>query len=73
MAIEKVMARRTLGISVKDGMNADGTDKLKTYSYSKLKDTAADALAVGKALGSLMNSEVAEVIVTEKSTLTEVM
>ena len=56
-------------------MNADGTDKLKTYSYSKLKDTAADAdvLAVGKALGSLMNSEVAEVIVTEKSTLTEVM
>ena len=75
MAIEKVMARRTLGISVKDGMNADGTDKMKTYSYSKLKDTAADAdvLAVGKALGSLMNSEVAEVIVTEKSTLTEVM
>ena len=60
MAIEKVMARRTLGISVKDGMNADGTDKLKTYSYSKLKDTAADVdvLAVGKALGSLMNSEV---------------
>ena len=44
MAIEKVMARRTLGISVKDGMNADGTDKLKTYSYSKLKENECPKL-----------------------------
>ena len=75
MSIEKVMARRTLGISVKDGLNGDGTDKLKNYSFSKLKDTApdADVFAVATAIGGLMNKEVAEVTITEKSTLSEVM
>ena len=34
MAIEKVMAKRTLGIYVKDGVKAAGTDKLKAYNYS---------------------------------------
>ena len=30
--VEKVLAKRTLCINVKNGMNADGTDKVKGYS-----------------------------------------
>ena len=42
MAIEKVVAKRTLGIYVKDGVKADGTDKLKAHNYGGVKDTATD-------------------------------
>ena len=73
MAIEKVMAKRTLGIYVKDGVKADGTDKLKAHNYSGVKDTATDEniFAVGQSLSTLMAKDLVEVAITEKSTLTQ--
>ena len=62
-------------INVKNGMNADGTDKVKGYSYNKVKETAADAdiFAVGYAMAGLMDKELADISISEKSVLTEVM
>lgn len=73
MAIEKTMVKRALNIYVKDGVNADGSDKLKPHTYNKVKESAAEAdiLAVANGLGSLMAKEVGEIAVTEKSVLTE--
>ena len=74
MAIEKVVAKRTLGIYVKDGVKADGTDKLKAHNYScGVKDTATDEdiFAVGQSLSTLMAKDLVEVAITEKSTLTQ--
>ena len=73
MAIEKVMAKRTLGIYVKDGVKADGTDKLKAHNYGGVKDTATDEdiYAVVQSLSTLMAQDMGEVAITEKSTLTQ--
>ena len=75
MAIEKVMAKRTLGIYVKDGVKSDGTDKLKAHNYGYVKDTASDEnlFAVGQSLSTLMAKDLVEVTITEKSTLTQGM
>lgn len=73
MTTEKTMVKRALNIYVKDGVNTDGSDKLKARTYNKVKASASDAdiLAVADGLGSLMAKEVAEIAVTEKSVLTE--
>ena len=49
MAIEKTIAKRTLGINVKDGYTASGTDKFKCHNYPNVKETASneDIFAVG--------------------------
>ena len=73
--VEKALEKRTLCINVKNGMNADGTDKVKGYSYNKVKETAADAdiFAVGYAMAGLMDKELADISISERSVLTEVM
>ena len=75
MAVEKTLAKRTLSINVKDGVSTNGSDKFKAYSYSKVKEGAAEAdiFAVGTAIAGLMDKEVSDISVTEKSILTEVM
>ena len=75
MAIEKVIARRTLSVYVVDGTNGDGSEKLKAHSFSKVKDTASgeDVVAVASALGGLMSRPVGDVRITGRSTVTEVM
>ena len=75
MAVEKSLAKRSMAINVKDGVNADGTDKLKACNSGKIKEAASveDIFAVGTAMGGLMAKEVVEITVTEKSTLTQGM
>ena len=75
MAIEKSLAKRTLSVNVKDGVNSDGSDKIKACNYNKIKEGASveDIFAVGTAMGGLMDKEVVEITVTEKSTLTQGM
>ena len=75
MAIEKSMAKRTLSINVKDGVNSDGSDKTKACNYGKVKADAApeNIFAVATAMGGLMSKEVVDITITEKSTLTDVM
>ena len=67
MAIEKSLAKRTLSVNVKDGVNSDGSDKIKADA------TVENIFAAGTALGSLMAQEVVDIALTEKATLTEVM
>ena len=75
MAIEKTIAKRTLGINVKDGVKADGTDKLKAHNYGGVKDTATDEniFAVGQSLSTLMAKDLVEVAITDRATLTQGM
>ena len=75
MAIEKSLAKRTLSVNVKDGVNSDGSDKIKACNNSKIKAdaTVENIHAAGTALGSLMAQEVVDIALTEKATLTEVM
>ena len=75
MAIEKVVAKRTLGIYVKDGVKADGTDKLKAHNYGGVKDTATDedSFAVGQSRSTLMAKDLVEVAITDRATLTQGM
>ena len=75
MAIEKVIAKRTLNLYVVNGTNADGSEKLKAHSFANVKDAAAieDVHAVATAIGGLMETPVVEIGITEKSTLTEVL
>ena len=75
MAIEKVIAKRTLNLYVVNGTNADGSEKLKAHSFAKVKDSASneDVYAVATAIGGLMETPVVEIGITEKSTLTEVL
>ena len=75
MAIEKSLAKRTLSVNVKDGVNSDGSDKIKACNYSKIKAdaTVENIFAAVTALGSLMAQEVVDIALTEKATLTEVM
>lgn len=73
MAVQQTISKRTLNLYVKDGVNTDGSDSLKTKTYSKIKAgaSAEDILAVAEAIGGLMVNEVAEVALTEKSLLAE--
>ena len=75
MAIEKAIAKRTLSINVKDGVTTSGADKFKAHNYPNVKDTAADAdiFAVGTAIAGLINKELVDITVTEKSMLSEVL
>ena len=75
MAIEKTIAKRTLGINVKDGVTTSGADKYKCHNYPNVKDTATaeDVFAVGVAMAGLIDKELSDVSITEKTVLTEVM
>ena len=75
MAIEKTIAKRTMNINVKDGFTASGAEQVKAHNYPKVKETAADAdiFAVGTAIAGLINKELVDITVTEKSMLSEVL
>ena len=49
MAVEKSLAKRSMAINVKDGVNADGTDKLKACFVKQAFKHAQLICALGKA------------------------
>ena len=71
---ESLVSRKLL-LAVHDGVNASGTAKIKTRSYSNLNaDASTEAMFVtAKALGSLMDNELANVFYDDKSLLQEVV
>ena len=73
MAIEKVVAKRTLGIYVKDGVKADGTDKLKAHNYGGVKDTATDdaSRGAGHRRSPPTATALVEVAMTDRATRTQ--
>ncbi len=72
--VSREIVRRTLGISVTDGVDGSGSAKTKIYSYNGLKNDASDAglLQAGEALGSLMQPTVQGVRVTEVAEILEI-
>ena len=73
MAATMNVVKRTLGISISRGEDADGNPVSKSYTYSNVKPDAEPAkiLAVGKALGGLFDNDITGLVVVERSSLTE--
>lgn len=69
MAAEKTVLSQTMSINTEDGFDTEGQPKVKAHNYSGISKTAgAEALVkAGMALGGLMDSEVANIVVTEKA------
>ena len=64
---------QTMSINVEDGFDGEGTAQTKAHTYSGIKkDASADELVkAGTALGSLMENEVVNIVVTEKAEVAE--
>ena len=66
MAAAKTVLSQTMSINVEDGFDGEGTAQTKAHTYSGIKkDAGADELVkAGTALGSLMENEVVNIVVT---------
>ena len=79
MAAQKTVLSQTMAINVEDGFDDEGGAKTKAHTYSGIKkdasadkDATADELVkAGAALGSLMENEVVNIVVTEKAEVAE--
>ena len=73
MAAVMNVVKRTLSLSIARGQDADGNQVSKSYVYSNVKPDAEPAklLAVGKALGGLFDNDITDLVVVERSTLSE--
>ena len=73
MAVTMNVLKRSLSVSIARGQDANGNALTKSYTYSNVKpDAEPDKLmAVGKALGGLFDNEMTELVVVERSSLTE--
>ena len=73
MAINQNLLKRSLVINVEDGVNADGSTRTKSRTYSEIKaDPAVESLsAAGKALASLMANNMVNIMLNDRSELVE--
>lgn len=73
MATERNVIKRSLNLYVEDGVNNDGSQKIKLQTYNGLKESATDEdiLAVADAIASLKSKTVQQVVVSEKVELVE--
>lgn len=73
MAINQELVKRSLVINVEDGINADGSARIKTRTYSGIKeDSEVDNLySAGTALASLMATPMVGIMLNDRSELVE--
>ncbi|MBR2183225.1 MAG: DUF1659 domain-containing protein [Acidaminococcaceae bacterium] len=73
MAAVMTVIKRTLTLSIIRGRDAEGNTVTKSYVYSNVKPNVEPAklVAVGKALGSLFDNEIAGLTVVERAMLME--
>ena len=73
MAINQNLLKRSLVINVEDGVNADGSTRTKSRTYSEIKeDSQVDKLfEAGNALASLMANNMVNIMLNDKSELVE--
>ena len=73
MAINQQLLKRSLVINVEDGVNADGSTRTKSRTYSEIKeDSSVDNLfSVGNALASLMATPMVSIMLSDRSELVE--
>lgn len=64
MAVKSTKVQSTMVLKIKTGLDSKGKDIIKKTSFSKVKVMASDEniLAVGSAMGALLNYPVTEVV-----------
>ena len=73
MAINQNLLKRSLVFNVEDGVNADGSTRTKSRTYSEIKeDSQVDKLfEAGNALASLMANNMVNIMLNDRSELVE--
>ena len=73
MAINQNLLKRSLVINVEDGVNADGSTRTKSRTYSEIKeDSQVDKLfEAGTALAGLMANNMVNIMLNDRSELVE--
>ena len=73
MTINQNLLKRSLVINVEDGVNADGSTRTKSRTYSEIKeDSAVERLyEAGNALASLMANNMVNIMLNDRSELVE--
>ena len=73
MAINQNLLKRSLVINVEDGVNADGSTRTKSRTYSEIKeDSQVDKLfEAGNALATLMANNMVNIMLNDRSELVE--
>ncbi len=73
MTINQNLLKRSLVINVEDGVNADGSTRTKSRTYSEIKeDSQVDKLfEAGNALASLMANNMVNIMLNDRSELVE--
>ena len=73
MAINQQLLKRSLVINVEDGVNADGSTRTKSRTYSEIKeDSQVDKLfEAGNALAGLMANNMVNIMLNDRSELVE--
>ena len=71
--INQQLIKRSLVINVEDGVNADGSTRTKSRTYSEIKeDSQVDKLfEAGNALASLMANNMVNIMLNDRSELIE--
>ena len=73
MTINQQLIKRSLVINVEDGVNADGSTRTKSRTYSEIKeDSAVESLyETGNALAGLMANNMVNIMLNDRSELIE--
>ena len=73
MTINQQLIKRSLVINVEDGVNADGSTRTKSRTYSEIKeDSQVDKLLeAGNALAGLMANNMVNIMLNDRSELVE--
>ena len=71
--INQQLIKRSLVINVEDGVNADGSTRTKSRTYSEIKeDSQVDKLyEAGNALAGLMANNMVNIMLNDRSELVE--
>ena len=71
--INQNLLKRSLVINVEDGVNADGSTRTKSRTYSEIKEdsTAESLFEAGNALASLMANPMVNIMLNDRSELVE--
>ena len=73
MTINQNLLKRSLVINVEDGVNADGSTRTKSRTYSEIKEdsTVESLYEAGNALASLMANNMVNIMLNDRSELVE--
>ena len=73
MTINQQLIKRSLVINVEDGVNADGSTRTKSRTYSEIKEYSAveNLFEAGNALAGLMANSMVNIMLNDRSELVE--